>query len=102
VVAELDSVGGAVESATATFEPSGQGGTSVLVETSGGREAQPAHIRSGGCEGEEEVAFELPDVFDGISGETFDIELGELTSGVYSIDVHDPDTGDVLACSVIG
>jgi hypothetical protein len=101
VIVELDAVGGSVEAATATLEPGSGGGTNILLETSGGREAQPAHIRRGGCEGEEEIAFELPDVFDGISGETVSAELDELRSGEYAIDVHDPGSGEVTACAVI-
>ena len=100
IVIDLPPQGGSDEVASATLEPGSGGGTSILVESSSGRVSQPAHVRRGGCEGVEEIAFELPDLFDGISGETVGADLDELRAGGYSIDIHD-ESGTVVACGVI-
>ncbi len=76
---------------TATLEPKGQQ-TSVTLElldpTGGTGDPQVAHIHKGTCANLGDIAYPLPDVWDGVSGDTFAVSLDELRSGDYAINVH--------------
>ena len=75
----------------ATLEPKGQQ-TSVTLEledpTGGTGDPQVAHVHKGTCANLGDIAYPLPDVWDGVAGDTFDVSLDELRDGDYAINVH--------------
>ena len=93
------------QSGTATLEAAGDR-TSITIElvdaTGGVADSLPTHVHKGTCaDPDEEVAFMLPDTFDGISGDTVDISVAELQADGYAIDVHAVGGGKVLSCGEI-
>ena len=96
---------GSGQSGTATLTREGDG-TLVVIETLSpfGREHQPAHIHKGTCADlDPEPAFPLPDLVDGVAGDTVAISLDELREGGYAINIHrsQQQAGLYVACGDI-
>jgi CHRD domain len=91
IVVEMQPIGGSGITGTATLEPKGEQ-TNVTLElqdpTGGTGDPQVAHIHNGTCANLGDIAYPLPDVWDGISGDTFDVSLDELREGDYAVNVH--------------
>ena len=91
VVVEMQEIEGSGITGTATLEPKGQQ-TSVTLQledpTGGTGDPQVAHIHKGTCANLGDIAYPLPEVWDGVSGDTFAVSLDELREGDYAINVH--------------
>ena len=76
---------------------------SIQLEGASGRAAYPAHIHAGACDSLAGVEHELADVEEGRS-ETLldDVDIDDLQDGDFSIDVHESEDGDAIACGEIG
>ena len=78
------------QSGTVTLTSQGDR-TQIVIESFSpfGREHQPAHVHRGTCANlDPEPAYPLPDLVDGVAGDTIDISLGELLEGEYAVNVH--------------
>ena len=91
VVVEMQEQNGSGVSGTATLEPKGER-TSVTLEledpTGGTGDPQVAHVHKGTCASLGDIAYPLPEVWDGISADTLAVSLDELRTGDYAINVH--------------
>jgi hypothetical protein len=90
VLVDILEQNGSGQSGTATLTAEGDG-TLVVIETFSpfGREHQPAHIHEGTCADlDPEPAFPLPDLVDGVAGDTVPISIDELREGAYAINIH--------------
>ena len=78
------------QSGTVTLSKQGDG-TQVVIESFSpfGREAQPAHIHKGTCANlDPEPAYALPNLVDGVAGDTVAVSLDELLDGEYAVNIH--------------
>ena len=78
------------QSGTVTLSNQGDG-TQVVIESFSpfGRDAQPAHIHKGTCANlDPEPAYALPNLVDGVSGDTVAVSLDELLDGEYAVNIH--------------
>jgi hypothetical protein len=78
------------QSGTVTLSKQGDE-TQVVIESFSpfGREAQPAHIHKGTCANlDPEPAYALPNLVDGVAGDTVAVSLDELLEGQYAVNIH--------------
>jgi hypothetical protein len=78
------------QSGTVTLSKQGDE-TQVVIESFSpfGREAQPAHIHKGTCANlDPEPAYALPNLVDGVAGDTVAVSLDELLDGEYAVNIH--------------
>lgn len=90
LVVDLLEQNGSGQSGTAMLADQG-GKTQVVIETFSpfGRERQPTHIHKGTCANlDPQPAYALPDLVDGVSGDTLAVSLDELREGSYALNIH--------------
>jgi hypothetical protein len=78
------------QSGTVTLSKQGDG-TQVVIDSFSpfGRDAQPAHIHKGTCANlDPEPAYALPNLVDGVAGDTVAVSLDELLDGEYAVNIH--------------
>ena len=90
VIVDLVEQNASGQSGTVTLTRQGDQ-TQVVIESFSpfGREPQPAHVHKGTCANlDPEPAYALPNLVDGIAGDTIDVPLSELLDGEYAVNIH--------------
>ena len=78
------------QSGTVTLSKQGDQ-TQVVIESFSpfGRDPQPAHIHKGTCANLDPApAYALPNLVDGVAGDTVAVSLDELLEGEYAVNIH--------------
>ncbi len=89
LMVELEEQNDSGESGTAELR--GEGGQTIVEISLDGAPAaaQPAHIHKGTCANlDPEPAYALPNLVDGVAGDTVAVSLDELLDGEYAVNIH--------------